>query len=53
MSIDHKVSEIYNLRIWEVILIGDNTILSNYREFMQYSSLLNHGTLIALRYDSP
>ena len=30
MSIDHKVSEIYNLRIWEVILMSDSTTLLYY-----------------------
>ena len=27
MSIDHIINEIYNSRIWEVVLIGDNTTL--------------------------
>ena len=31
MSIDHIISEIYNLRIEELILIGDSTILLDYR----------------------
>ena len=31
MSIDHIISEICNSKIGEVILIGDNTILLNYR----------------------
>ena len=31
MSIDHIISEIYNLRIKDVILIGDDTILLYYR----------------------
>ena len=30
MSIDHVISGIYNLRIEEVILIGDNTTLLDY-----------------------
>ena len=30
MLIDHIISEIYYLRIWETILIGDNTILLDY-----------------------
>ena len=35
MSIDHIISEIYNLRIGEVTLIGDNTTLLDYRhQFM-------------------
>ena len=33
--IDHIISRICNLRIWEVILIGDNTTLLNYgHQFM-------------------
>ena len=31
MSVDHIISEIYNSRIWEAILIGDNTTLLDYR----------------------
>ena len=35
MSMDYIISEIYNLRIGEVILIGDNTTLLDYRhQFM-------------------
>ena len=30
MSIDHIISEIYNSKIWKVILIGDNIILLDY-----------------------
>ena len=30
MSINHIISEIYNTRIIEVILIGDNNTLLNY-----------------------
>ena len=30
MSIDHMISEIYNSRIGEVILIDDNTTLLDY-----------------------
>ena len=36
MSIDHIISEICNSRIGEVILIGDCTILLDYRhQFME------------------
>ena len=31
MSIDHIISEIFNLRIEKVILIGNNTILLEYK----------------------
>ena len=31
MSVDHIISGIYNLRIWKVILIGDSTILLDYK----------------------
>ena len=31
MSIDHIISGIYNSRIGEVILIGDNTTLLDYK----------------------
>ena len=31
MSIDHIISEIYNLRIKEIILIGDSTTLLDYK----------------------
>ena len=35
MSIDHIISEICNLRIWKVILIGNNTTLLDYKyQFM-------------------
>ena len=35
MSIDHIISGIYNSRIGNVILIGDNTTLLNYKhQFM-------------------
>ena len=35
MSIDHIISEIYNSIIEKVILIGDNTILLDYKhQFM-------------------
>ena len=37
MSIDHIISGICNLRIGEVILIGDNTILLNYRHLFMGS----------------
>ena len=30
MSVDHIIIEIYNLRIWKVILIGDKTTLLDY-----------------------
>ena len=30
MSIDHIISEIYDLRIEEVILLGDSTVLLDY-----------------------
>ena len=31
MSVDHIISKIYNSRIEDVILIGDNTILLDYK----------------------
>ena len=31
MSVDHIISGIYNLRIEEVILIGDSTTLLDYK----------------------
>ena len=31
MSLDHIISVIYNSRIWEVILIDDNTTLLDYK----------------------
>ena len=35
MPVDYIISEIYNLRIWEVILIGDSTTLLDYEyQFM-------------------
>ena len=38
MLIDHIISEIYNLIIKEIILIGDNTTLLDYRHLFIESS---------------
>ena len=36
MSVDDMISEIYNSRIWKVILIGDNATLLDYEhQFMK------------------
>ena len=37
MSIDHKISGIYNSRIGEVILIGDSTTLLDYEHQVMWS----------------
>ena len=39
MSVDHIISKIYNSRIEDVILIGDNTILLDYKH--QFMGRLN------------
>ena len=42
MSIDRIISEIYNLRIGEVLLIGDNTTLLDYEhQFMGSLNVVN------------
>ena len=37
MSVNQIISKIYNLRIWEVILIGDNTTLLDYEHWFMGS----------------
>ena len=44
MSFDYIISKIYNTRIWEVILIGDNTTLLDYEhQFMESLHIMKVG----------
>ena len=44
MLVDHIISEICNSRIWEVILIGDNTTLLDYEhQFMESLHIMKVG----------